>query len=146
MPVKTLHDEPPSINLTSLIDVLFLLIIFFMAGSSFQWEEHLPVALPHVPHSTGRDASRNGYVVYIDRQGSIWLGEQQVSPAELRDRLTALRANSKQLRVTIRGDAECPLQTLAVVLNACQTAGVDHTGLAVQPATVAGTPSERQWR
>ena len=49
MPLKTQQDEVPTLNLTPMIDVLFLLIIFFMAGTKFtDWESRLNLKLPQV--------------------------------------------------------------------------------------------------
>ena len=55
MPLKIQHDEAPALNLTSMIDVLFLLIIFFMVATKFdEMERNIEVAVPEVAPMTGR--------------------------------------------------------------------------------------------
>ncbi|GIW96068.1 MAG: biopolymer transporter ExbD [Pirellulaceae bacterium] len=137
MPLKTSHDELPAVNLTSLIDVLFLLIIFFMAGSSFEWEQNLPVDLPQVPSTATTTPHSHGHLIYIDSSGTIWLDGSVVPGEKLAERLVAIRESTAGARVTIRGDSQCPLQSLAVVLSACRQAGIEQTGLAVRPLSVA---------
>ncbi len=55
MPLKTLQDEEPTLNMTPLIDVVFMLIIFFMVGTKFsEWESNTHIE--SAPGSTGRHA------------------------------------------------------------------------------------------
>jgi biopolymer transport protein ExbD len=148
MPLKTSREELPAINLTSLIDVLFLLIIFFMAGSSFEWEQNLPVDLPQVPPTSTTTPDSDAHLIYIDQHGTIWLDGAAVTGGTLAEQLVAMREASPRACVTIRGDAQCPLQSLAVVLSACRQAGIEQTGLAVRPLSVAHQrePSELRVR
>lgn len=139
MPLKPHSDELPGLNLTPLIDVLFLLIMFFMAGSSFSdWERDLSVQLPSVS-SNQPPSPRAHYVIALDQSGAITLNNEPVTAWQLDERLRKLREATPQMVISIRGDARCPLQAVAAVLNACRQAGVDRTGIAVQPLTVAAT-------
>ena len=55
MPLKIQHDEAPALNLTSMIDVLFLLIIFFMVATKFdEMERNIEVAVPEVAQAGER--------------------------------------------------------------------------------------------
>ena len=91
MPLRNQLEEMPALNLTSMIDVLFLLIIFFMVGTKFVETEHqLDLKLPQVKSANTTNAPEKKVVnVYSD--GHITLDRQQVTLEELTDRLAAAR-------------------------------------------------------
>ncbi len=144
MPIKTSSlDEIPSLNLTSMIDVLFLLIIFFMLGTRFvEDDRRINVDVPRVASKGGLPAAADKHVVAIDRAGAITLDGQPATLAELTQRLTTAREHNKRLSVLMRGDAGAPFQLVASVLNACKEAGVADLGVSVRTASARrGTDS-----
>jgi biopolymer transport protein ExbD len=133
MPLKTQQDQLPELNLTPMIDVLFLLIIFFMVGTKFaELERSVALQVPRVnqlgqlaPPSTRR-------VISIFRDGSLRMDDRQVTLDDLTQELSAQAQHSPQLSVVVRGDAEGPFQHVAAVLAACRQAGVRDLGISVQ--------------
>lgn len=135
MPLKTPRDEMPELNLTSMIDVLFLLIIFFMTGTTFSdWHRDLAVRLPEVSDPTAPPAPHAHFVIAVDSQGAIRCNGQTLTLEELQNQLTRLRAETPAARVSIHGDAQAPLQAVASVLEICRRSGVDQTGIGVRTA------------
>jgi len=136
MPLKTQIDESPTLNLTSLIDVLFLLIMFFMVGTKFaQFEKKIKLEVPTVSDGKALSAAPEKRVVNVFRTGQVTLDGEAVNLKELTTRLTSARSQYKDLGVLVRGDAEGNFQTVAGVLNACHQAGINRLAVAVKSST-----------
>ncbi|HEX4148352.1 MAG TPA: biopolymer transporter ExbD [Pirellulales bacterium] len=136
MPLKTQTDELPSMNLTSMLDVLFLLIIFFMAGTKFtEMERKIALRVPQVSDHGALTAAPEKRIVNIYQDGQITLDRQSVTLDELRARLTAARGQYRDLGVLVRGDAAGAFQNVAQVLNACKQAGINELAISVRVGT-----------
>jgi biopolymer transport protein ExbD len=135
MPLKLQHDEMPTLNLTSMIDVLFLLIIFFMVATKFdEMERNIAVAVPQIAHA-GEDLSPpEPLVVAVTADGQLALNGKPLTEAELVQRLAAARTPLTEPSVVIHGDAKCPFQHVAAALGACRRAGVSELGITVRIA------------
>ena len=133
MPLKTHSDEPAHLNLTPMIDIVFLLIIFFMAGTTFtQLERNVDLQVPQVGESEALTAPPDKRVVNVFRDGRITLDARPVGLAELQSGLASARRQYSDLGVVVRGDAGSAFQRVAEVLNACKQAGVRELGISVQ--------------
>ena len=133
MPLKTHHDEVPALNLTSMIDVLFLLIIFFMVATKFdEFERNIDVALPQVGQAGETSPPTKPVVLTVLADGQIELDGQPVSIDELVHQLTTARGGLGQPSVVIRGDASCQYQHVASALSACRQANISELGIAVR--------------
>jgi len=132
MPLRTSLDEQPSLNLTSMIDVLFLLIIFFMAGTQFtQKERKIGLKVPQVSDGATLAVVPDKKVISVYRDGQITLDRQEVTLDELGRRLNAARQQYPDVGVLVRGDGAGDFQRVAEVLNACRKAGIAELGVAV---------------
>ena len=135
MPLKTSRDEPPALNLTSMIDVLFLLIIFFMTGTKFtEMERKIGLKVPRVENGKQLQPAPDRVVVNVYRDGSLKLDRESVSLEQLQMRLRDLGRRNPTLSVMVRGDAEGPFQNVANVLAACRQGGVTDMGITVRLA------------
>ena len=135
MPLKTHQDEQPTLNLTPMIDVVFLLIIFFMVGAKFtELEREIDLEVPQVSDSAALAPAPEKMVVNVHRDGTITLNEQTVTEAELVAQLTAARQQYADLGVIVRGDAAGTFQQVASALSAVRRAGVSEMGIAVRLA------------
>ena len=134
MPLKTHLDEQPSLNLTPMIDIVFLLIIFFMVGTKFsELERKIGLRVPEVSHAEALTAAPEPRVVNVYRDGAITLDRTPVTLQELTQTLAATRSQYSDLGVLVRGDASGRFQNVAEVLNACKQADVRELGIAVRP-------------
>ncbi len=137
MPLKPqFADDSPTLNLTPMIDVLMLLIIFFMVGTRFiESEKAMQLQIPRVSDTakalTNAPAKK---VVNVFRDGSVTLDGKPVSLGQLTNRLASTRSQYKSLGVVVRGDADANFQRVASVLNACKQAGVSDLGISVHLA------------
>jgi biopolymer transport protein ExbD len=134
MPLKTHIDEPPSMNMTPMIDCVFLLLIFFLLGTKFtEMERKIGLEVPKVTDAGTLTAAPERKVVNVYRDGAITLDKQPVTIAELQSQLAAARSQYSDLGVLVRGDAEGNFQRVAEVLNACKQAGIQELGISVLP-------------
>ncbi|HEX4129292.1 MAG TPA: biopolymer transporter ExbD [Pirellulales bacterium] len=133
MPLKTHVDEQPSLNLTSMIDVTFLLIIFFMVGTKFtEMERKIGLRVPQVSDHGALSAAPEKKVVNVYRDGQIVLDQHTVTVDELTARLAAARSQYRDLGVLVRGDGDGRYKNVAEVLNACKKAGIAELGISVR--------------
>lgn len=145
MPLKLQHDEVPTLNLTSMIDVLFLLIIFFMVATKFdEMERNIEVAVPQVAAAGEEVPPPQPLVVAVMADGRIQLHGEFVTETELMEQLAATRTKLTEPTVVIHGDAICPFQHVAAVLGACRQAGISELGITVRIA--AATSSRTTYR
>lgn len=139
MPLKTQADEQPSLNLTPMIDIVFLLIIFFMVGTKFtelsDAEHQLDIDVPEVGVASAMTPAPSKRVVKIHESGEIELDQEPVTLAELIDKLSEAQSQYPKLGVIVRGDRKTDLQNAAAVYSACLEAGVSDIGLAVREQT-----------
>ena len=132
MPLRTSLDEQPTLHLTSMIDVLFLLIIFFMVGTKFtEMERKIGLKVPQVSDVEALTAAPEKKVVNVYRDGQITLDRETVTLDDLSRRLNAARSQYADLGVLVRGDGEGAFQHVADVLTACRKAGITELGVAV---------------
>jgi biopolymer transport protein ExbD len=135
MPLKTHQDETPSLNLTPMIDILFLLIIFFMVGTKFaEWESKLTLKVPQVKQVGALAPAPEKRVVNVYQDGRISLDREFVTVDELTGRLRTVREQYSGIGVVVRGDAEGAFQNVATVLGACREAGITDMGISVRLA------------
>lgn len=131
MPLKTGTIEEPELNLTPMIDIVFLLIIFFMVGTQFtepeeQFQVELPTSGAVQPLTKGPDA----LVVSVARDGRISMGGEQLTLPELEAELEAARINFPAQAVVIRGEGEGRYQAVIDVMSITKKAGIADISLA----------------
>ncbi len=132
MPIKVSQGEEVSLNMTSLIDVVFFLNIFLLLATTFPRPEHdIEVELPKVVHADALTEAPSQRVVNVRRDGHVALDQEEVTLDELTSRLAAARQQYEGLGVQVRGDAHALHQNVAEVLHACQRAGVKQLGISV---------------
>jgi biopolymer transport protein ExbD len=136
MPLKLQHDEIPTLNLTSMIDVLFLLIIFFMVATKFdEMERNVQVSVPQVAQAGEDTPPKQPLVVSVLPDGHLELDGTSVNAIELTSRLAGARTPLTEPTVVIHGDAKCPFQYVADALGACRQAGISELGITVRIAS-----------
>lgn len=140
MPLKrNTDDDAFQLNLTPMIDVVFLLVIFFMTATQFaEVERAVELQLPEVgAEGTSVATAEEPRIVGISSEGVITLDDQPRTAAELTADLNAAReasTSSEGPQVLIHGDARCPFQQVAVALAACREAHISDVGVSVEAA------------
>ena len=108
MPLKTHIDEQPTLNLTPMIDVVFLLIVFFMVGTKFtELERKIGLRVPEVTNVEALTPAPEPRVVNVFADGQLTLDRQPVASLEqLTQELAAAKGEYRELGVLVRGDAD----------------------------------------
>ncbi|MCP3691115.1 MAG: biopolymer transporter ExbD [Planctomycetaceae bacterium] len=133
MPLKTHMDEQPELNLTPMIDIVFLLIIFFMVGTKVsEMERKIALDVPRISNTEALSPAPRKRIVNILQDGRILLDEEEVTVDELVRRLQLQRQQDRQMGVIVRGDANGSFQNVASVLGACRQAGISDMGISVR--------------
>ena len=123
-----------SIELSPLIDCVFLLLIFFMLNSTML-APAIDLDLPDA--AIASDVRSPEIVVTVDRSGRVLLNGQEIRVEELPSKLVPMVAQARRKVVTYRGDARSDHATFVRVLEAAQAAGAVHVDVAhdyVEPA------------
>jgi len=124
MPLKLNPDELPTINLTSMIDVVFLLLIFFMVGTRFSdSESSISVNLPRVSSTGSTTKPAQSKTVNLLRDGSIELDNRKVSLTDFANSLNAIIRTQPQLDVFFRIDESLPYGKSWTAIEVAKKAG-----------------------
>lgn len=115
-----------SLNLTPLIDVVFLLLVFFLVASRFaQADRELPVKLPSATSALPMTMEPNEIVVNISQEGNLVVNGEQMTISQLETIIVdAMTQNPLTQSVIIRGDRRVDFQSVVNVLDLCNRLGV----------------------
>lgn len=114
-----------AIDLTPIIDMVFLLLIFFLVATTFhQTEREIQVALPTAASGAPISAMLRELVVNVNVEGKIIVGGQSVEPEVLRTIVAEAVAQNPEQKVTVRGDRGTVYANVVRVLDICKTSGI----------------------
>jgi biopolymer transport protein ExbD len=120
-------DAPMAIELTPIIDMVFLLLIFFLVASSFnQIEREMKIALPFAGSSGPISAALKEIIINVDADGDVRVAGRNMQLSELNELVAnAVKTNSDQ-KVSVRGDRDTAYAHIVSVLDVCKHAGVQE--------------------
>jgi len=118
-----------ALSLTPLIDVVFLLLIFFLVATRFEQEDReLDVVLPSASEAKPMTVQPQELFVNIDQDGQVFVGGKVLDEQELLRLLQETAVNKVGQSVIIRADERVPFSFVATVMNLCNRAGIfDYT-------------------
>ena len=126
------NNDEPEVNLTPLIDVVFLLLIFFMVSTTFEHQSRIQIELPEATATASKPEDESLEII-IDSQGRYFIGERQVVNTTLKTLKGAIRktlGEREDIPVIIRADASTPHQAVIRALDATSQLGLIHISLA----------------
>lgn len=124
-------EEQAGINLTSLIDVVFLLLIFFMITSTFiKVERKLDLQLPEAKAAEVEQKERKPIQIEMDKRGRITLDGQLVTMKALEAKLKEFQGKRKS--AVVRADRRLKHGTVTAVLGLARDAGIREIAIAVK--------------
>ncbi len=124
--------DEPDVNLTPLIDVVFLMLIFFMVSTTFEHQSRIKIDLPEASAAPTSQEDEK-LEILIDAQGRYFIGDQQVvntTAKTLKSAISKAVGEREGLTVIIRADAETPHQAVITVLDVTSQLGLTHISLA----------------
>ncbi len=120
-------DRGVSIELTPLIDMVFLLLIFFLVATTFhQTEREMQIALPHASYSGPISTALREIIINVDAEGNIIVSGRTVGPDDLKLMVEDAVAANPQQKVTVRGDRATAYANVVKVLDICKGSGVQE--------------------
>jgi biopolymer transport protein ExbD len=121
----------PGIQLAPLVDVLLLLLIFFlMTWNAARNENELDVKVPKATAAKEKSAPIGDVVVNVKSDGNVVVNRRTLTSAELTDLLKGLVQLNAEQAVVIRGDEAGAYKNIVEVLNVCSQAGVSNVAFA----------------
>lgn len=125
------NSKPPTLALTSMLDVIFLLLCFFVTVSVYsQWESEISIQLPSAETSEEPNRLPGEVIVNVTDSGNVRLNGMSVDLGDLKDRLSKLSKIYPDQSVIIRADKSARYEHLVKVIDTCRKAGVWNFSLA----------------
>lgn len=140
MRLQTEQDEEPEINLTSLIDVVFLLLIFFMVSATFERQALLRVELPEAATSE-RESLPNRIELVITETGDYFVGDNMLADQRrdtLRLALSQAFSDRPEALLVIRADARAEHGLVVRAMDAASAEGITKLTIATVEEDGAG--------
>jgi len=116
--------------LTSLIDMVFMLLIYFLLTANFMVEEGISVKLPQAEAATPQN--EEVVTVTVDRMGRYFMGSREFSKKELYDQLKEMLVDRHDTLVMIQADRGVILEKAVKVFDMAKKAGAQRFGLATE--------------
>ncbi len=115
------------INMTNLMDVMMVLLVVFMVAAPLM-TSGIPLALPKVGGGTlnGKDTSIN---ISVDKDGHYYIGQSQIEPETIIDKIKAIKGENKDVTVTISGDTSSSYGSVIGLMAMLKDAGFSKVGL-----------------
>lgn len=122
------EEEDSNIDLTPMLDVVFIMLIFFIVTASFVKESGIDVNRPDA--ETAQKKERANILVAIDERNQIWIDKRQIDPRAVRANIERLHAENPQGSVVIQADKNSKNERLVQVMDAARQAGVYNVSIA----------------
>ena len=121
------NDAPGSLELTPMIDMVFLLLIFFLVATTFHQEEReIEIALPVAQAAGPISTALREVIINVDEQGEVIVSGRRMQLDDLRSLISeAVEVNPDQ-KVTVRGDRRTAYDNVVKVLDVCKASGIQE--------------------
>ncbi len=122
------EEEEQEINITPMLDVVFIMLIFFIVTASFVKESGIDVNKPLA--QTSQPKEKANILIAIDASGDIWIDRRKIDPRAVRANIERMHAENPQGTVVIQADADSRTADLVHVMDAARLAGVYDIAIA----------------
>ena len=132
-----------NINVTPMVDVmLVLLIIFMVITPMLQNKVNIDLAKTDNPVNMPDADKEDAIVVAVTRDGTVYLGQDKVNPAELGAKIRDKLTDKPGKQIFVRADARAKFLDVENAIDDVRTAGVESVGLLTEKRTSPGAPGE----
>lgn len=121
-------EEENEINLTPMLDVVFIMLIFFIVTASFIKEAGIDVNRPDAP--TSQRVEDANILIAISANDEIWIDRRLIDPRAVRANIERLHAENPKGSVVIQADKKSTNEVLVTVMDASRAAGVYNVSIA----------------
>ncbi|MBC8188156.1 MAG: biopolymer transporter ExbD [Proteobacteria bacterium] len=122
--------EQSEVNMTPMLDVVFIMLIFFIVTASFVKEAGVDVSRP--PAVTAESKDKGNILIAITENGQIWIDRRQVDPRSLRASIERLHGENPNGAIVIQADQKSQNHLLIAVMDAAKAAGVNQVAIAAE--------------
>ena len=126
------RETEEGINLSPLIDMIFILLIFFVVTTTFVKELEVDIQRPGA--RSGQKADRRAIRVAVDRSGRVYVDGKPVRKWMIQERVRSLLAQDPERPVLVMADEKLPTGRLVSVVDECRLAGARDVGVDVERA------------
>lgn len=130
-----LDDSEPELNLIPLIDVIFVLIVFFVATTTFNQRSTMKLQLPTAQAVAKQDPGEPLNLI-VDAQGRYFIGDNEVLRTDvqsLKEAIVAVAGQDRSMPVMLRADARTPHQSVITAMDALGQLGFVKLSIATTP-------------
>jgi len=127
------------VDITPLVDVVFLMLIFFMVSTTFNVTSSLKLELPS-SHATAQQKEIKQVTIAISADGKLFVQDEAVTDEELRPRILNATHGDPNIRVVLRADSESHHKRVVYVLDTLQGLNMSKIGI----ATITSDTQEKQ--
>lgn len=122
------EEEEATIDMTPMLDVVFIMLIFFIVTASFVKEAGIDVNRPEAATAVKKD--RANILIAISDKGEIWINKRRIDQRAVQANIERLHAENPQGTVVIQADQKANVDTLIKVMDASRAAGVFDVSIA----------------
>ncbi len=122
------EEEENEINLTPMLDVVFIMLIFFIVTASFIKEAGIDVERPDTFTADSQDDA--AILIAISPNDEIWIDRRETEPTALRGTIERLHAENPKGSIVIQADENSTNAALVIVMEAAKAAGVTNVAIA----------------
>ncbi len=128
--MNMVEEDEAQIDMTPMLDVVFIMLIFFIVTASFVKEAGIDVNRPDA--ATAVSKPRANILVAISDKGEIWINKRQVDARAVQANIERLYAENPQGTVVIQADRKATTEVLIKVMDAARAAGIEDVSIAAQ--------------
>ena len=125
------ESGPTAMNITPLIDMVFILLIFFAVNASFVKEAGVEIERPSARSAVTQEKAN--IMIAVTENGEVWVDRQRVDPRSVRGHVERLHAENPEGAVVILADDESQTGLVIEVLDQARLAGVENVAVAATP-------------
>ncbi len=125
-----MDEEEANIDMTPMLDVVFIMLIFFIVTASFVKEAGIDVNRPEASTAVKKDKA--SILVAISAKNEIWINKRRVDVRAVQANIERLHAENPQGGVVIQADKKSTTEILMKVLDATRAAGIDDAAVATE--------------
>ena len=126
----TADEDESAIDITPMLDVVFIMLIFFIVTATFVKEAGIDVNRPDA--ATAGKQEKANILIAINAKNEIWIDRRRVDVRSVRPNIERLHAENPQGSVVIQADKDSKTETLIKVMDASRSAGVFNVAIAAQ--------------
>lgn len=124
------EEEVQAIDLTPMLDVVFIMLIFFIVTASFIKEAGVEVNRPEA--TTWSEKKSASILIAVNDKNEIWIDKNRVDTRGVRQVIERLLAENPKGTVVIQSDSEAKIELIVEITNAAREAGVDNVAVSTE--------------